>query len=141
MVVDTGYDNTHSSSDVTWVFGNTNSVKNTKKVTNDATNSFGVKAGIEVSGEVAGFGTKASFELSYAHESKHGEEVDYENGDELRWEGRPDIKAGKKLFCRATAQYGEYNADYTGKVRKRKLHPDTRAQQQANMDPFRRIFT
>ncbi|KAF2268127.1 hypothetical protein CC78DRAFT_530503 [Lojkania enalia] len=100
----------------TWVFGNEVSKKVTKKLTNQATHTFGWHYDIEAKAQVLGIGFRLETGIKYEYQNMKAEENGEETEIKLKWEIRQELDPNQKVFCRATVLNGEYKGAYNGKV-------------------------
>lgn len=101
----------------TYTFASTIQKTESKTVTSQITNTFGLKIGISIEGKFLDIvQTTASTELSYGYENMQATASTTTQQVTLTWTVGVQVAPGQHIYCVATAREGEANLGYTAQV-------------------------
>ncbi|KAF1997078.1 hypothetical protein P154DRAFT_565573 [Amniculicola lignicola CBS 123094] len=108
--------NDHPEANETFSFGKTETRTASKKFSSTASHTFGWSNAIELSGKILDLGASSTTTLKYEYSKATTEESTTETSVTLTYTVATALKPGQRVFCRATAMYGEYDGDYASTV-------------------------
>jgi hypothetical protein len=117
MILDyADHTNAMTDSNETFTFGKTETRTQSKEYITTQTHTVGIKETIGVSGKLFGIGVTSSTELSYSYANAKSESSKTETSVALNYVVATMLKPGQRVYCRATAMFGQYKGDYTSTV-------------------------
>ncbi|KAF2678211.1 hypothetical protein K458DRAFT_436110 [Lentithecium fluviatile CBS 122367] len=105
--------NAMQDSNETFTFGKTETRTQSKEYSTTQTHTLGFTHSVEISGKLMGIGMSASNELSYSYANAKTETSSTQTTVSLNYVSATMLKPGQRVFCRATAMFGQYKGDYT----------------------------
>ncbi|KAJ7078792.1 hypothetical protein C8R44DRAFT_654366, partial [Mycena epipterygia] len=101
---------------ITWTFGGSETREVTMSHDMTSTTLFGGSVSVEVSGEVFGIGAKTTGGFEWSSEQSQTTSTSTSETVEFNWSISGQLEPGKAITCKAIAQRGALDLNYTATV-------------------------